>query len=59
MNIKMAINSQLPTFESKKQTTQTSRTETESQIWRSSGGLSVQRGKEDNGEKIQELRCIN
>ena len=31
MSIKMAINSQLPTIESKKQTKQTSRTEPESQ----------------------------
>ena len=30
MNIKMAINSQLPTVETKKQTKQTSRTETKS-----------------------------
>ena len=35
MNIKMAINSQLSTTESKKQTKQTSRTETESFIQRS------------------------
>ena len=48
MNIKMAINSQLPTVESKKQTKQTSRTETEPQIWRSFGGLSVGKGKEEN-----------
>ena len=33
MNIKMAINSQLLTTDSKKQTKQTSRTETESQMW--------------------------
>ena len=32
MNIKMAINSQLSTIESKKQTKQTSRTETESDM---------------------------
>ena len=50
MNIKMAIDSQLPTTESKK-TKQTSRTGTESQIWRSFGGLSVGRGKEENGGK--------
>ena len=35
MNIKMAINSQLSMTESKKQTKQTSRTGTESWIWRS------------------------
>ena len=48
-NVKMATNSQLSTTESKKQTQQTSRTETESQIWRSRGGLSVRRGKGKNG----------
>ena len=41
MNIKMATNLQLSTTESKKQTKQTSRTGTESQIWRSFGGLSA------------------
>ena len=45
MNSKMAINSQLSTTESKKQTKQTSRIETESQIWRSFGGL-YGKGKE-------------
>ena len=34
MNLKMMSNSQLSTTESKKQTKQTSGTETESQIWR-------------------------
>ena len=51
MNIKMSINSQLSTTESKKQTKRTSRTGTESQIWRSFGGLSVGRGKEENRGK--------
>ena len=41
MNIKMAIHSQLSTIKSKKQTKQKSRTETESEIWRSFGGLSA------------------
>ena len=45
MNIKMAINSQLSIIESKKQTKQTSRTGTESQIWRTFGGLSVESGE--------------
>ena len=45
--------------ESKKQTKQTSRTGTESQTWRSFGGLSVVRGKEKNGEKEQGLRSTN
>ena len=46
MNLKMATNSQL-TIESKK----TSRTETESQKWRSFGGLSVGRQKGEKGGK--------
>ena len=51
MNIKMPINSQPSTIDSKKQTKQTSRKETESQIWRSFGGLSVGRGTEENRGK--------
>ena len=51
MNIKMVTNSQLSKTEAKEQTKQTSRTRTESQIWRSFGGLSVGRGKEENGGK--------
>ena len=51
MNIKMAINSQLSTIESKKQTKQISRTGIESQIWRSFGGLLAGRGKRVNWEK--------
>ena len=52
----MTTKSQLSTTESKiekekKQTNQTTRTETESQIWRSFGGLSAGRGKEDNRGK--------
>ena len=61
MNIKMAINSQLSTTESKKktkQTKQTTRTGTESQIWRLFGGLPVGRGKRRIGGKIQEFRSI-
>ena len=42
MNNKMTTNSQLSTTESKKtKTKQTTRTGTESQKWRSHGGLSV------------------
>ena len=48
MNIKMVINSQLSTIESKKQTKQTSGTETESEMWRSFAGLSVGRRKGEN-----------
>ena len=51
MNIKMAINSQLSRIESKKQTKQTSRTGTESEIWKSFGGLSAWRGNGENGGK--------
>ena len=51
MNIKMATSSQLSTIESKKQTKQTSRTETESQKWRSFRGLSAGREKVQNRGK--------
>ena len=51
MNVKMTINSQLSTTESKKQTRQTNRTGTESLIWRSFGGLSAEREKGENGRK--------
>ena len=47
----MTINSQQSKIENKKQTKQTSRTETESQICRSFGGLSVGRGKGENEGK--------
>ena len=47
----MTTNSQLSTTESKKQTKQASRTETESQIWTSFGGLSAGRGKGENKRK--------
>ena len=59
MTIKMAINSQLSTTESKKQTEQSSRTETESYIRRSFGGLSAERGTGEMEEKVQGLRSIN
>ena len=55
MNIKVTMNSQLSTIESKKQTKQVSRTETDSQIWRSFGGLSVARGRGRKGGKVQGL----
>ena len=53
MNVRKATNSQLSTTESKKQkqTKQTTRTGTELQKWRSHGGLSVRRGRRENGEK--------
>ena len=47
MNSKMTTNSQLSTTEPKKQTKQTTRTGTESQKWKSYGGLSVGRGGEE------------
>ena len=51
MNIRMATNSQLSTTKPTKQTKQTSRTGTESQTWRSFGGLSAGRGKGENEGK--------
>ena len=47
----MAINSQLSTTKSKIQTKLTSRTETESQIWRIFEGLSLGRRKGEDGGK--------
>ena len=61
MNIKMKTNSQLSTTEPKtqkqKQTKQTMRTGTESQKWRSHGGLSAGQGR--MWEKVQGIRSIN
>ena len=58
MNSKMTINSQLSTTEPKKtKTKQTTRTGTESQKWRSHGGLSVWGWR--MGEKVQGIRSIN
>ena len=55
MNSKMTINSQLSTTEPKKKkkpkTKQTTRTGTESQKWRSHGGLSVKKGRGKMGGK--------
>ena len=54
MNTKMTPNSQLLTTKPKKkqkQTKQTTRTGTESQKWRSHGGLSAGRGRGENGQK--------
>ena len=53
MNNKMTTNSQLSTTDPKKQkqTKETTRTGTESQKWRSFGGLSVGRVREENGRK--------
>ena len=52
MNSKMTTNSQLSTTEpNKRKTKQTVRTRTESQKWRSHGGLSVWRGRGERGVK--------
>ena len=60
MNIKMTINSQLSTIESKKQTKQTSRTETESQTWRTLGWWPVGRGASGiMRDKVKGLRSAN
>ena len=62
MNSKMTTNSQLSTTESNKnkiKTKQTTRTGTESQKWRSHGGLRVGRGRERREEKVQGIRSIN
>ena len=57
----MTTNSQLSTMEpeKQKQSKQTTRTGTESQKWRSHGGLSVGRGRERRGEKVQGVRSTN
>ena len=58
MNSKITTNSQLSTTEPKKktnkQTKQTTRTGTESQKWRSHGGLSVGEWEEESGERYRE-----
>ena len=56
MTCKMTTNSQLSTTEPKRNKQknnpkQTTRTRTESQKWRSHGGLSVGRGRVENGGK--------
>ena len=53
MNIKMTLNSRLPTTEPKKQKQpkQTTRTRTEMQIWRSFRGIAGGRGRGENGGK--------
>ena len=53
MNSKMTTNSQLSTAEPKKQTKQTRRG-TESQKWRSHGGLSAGSGREENEGRYRE-----
>ena len=53
MNSKMTTNSQLSTIEPKTKTTQTTRTGTESQKWRTHEGFSVEGGK-NGGERYRE-----
>ena len=61
MNSKMTTNSQLSTTKrktkTKQQTKQTTRTGTESQTWRSHGGLSAGKGR--MGGKVQGINSIN
>ena len=62
MNSKMAANSQLLTTDLKqkqKQAKKTSRTGTESQKWRSHGGLSTGEWEGREGEKVQRISSIN
>ena len=51
MNSKMTTNQQPSLKQKQKQTKQTIRTGTESQKWRSQGGLSVGKGRGENGGK--------
>ena len=59
----MTTNSQLSTTEPRKKkqkwTKQATRTGTESQKWRSHGGLSVGSGSGENGGNVQGKRSIN
>ena len=57
----MTTNSQLSTTEPKKQkqTKQTTKTGTESQKWRSHGGVSARMGRGRMEEKVQGIRNIN
>ena len=60
MNSKMTANSQLSITETKnRKTMQASRTETESQKWRSHGGLSERRDRGVNMGKVTEKKKHN
>ena len=63
MNSKMKTNSQLSTTKPKKQkqkqTKQITRTGTESQKWRSLGGLSAGEWEWERGGKVQRISSIN
>ena len=56
MNNNMAKNANLSTFESKKQTKQTRRTETESRVWRAFFGCQMGGGFGVMGEEVRGLR---
>ena len=58
MNSKMTTNSQLLTTEPKKKKN-TKQTETESQKWRSHGGLSVGEWEGERGGTVQRISSIN
>ena len=63
MNSEMTTNSRLPTTEPKqthkKTSKQTTRTGTESQKWRSHGGILAGDGVGRMGKKVQGIRSIN
>ena len=59
MNIKKAVNPQLSTTDSKKQTKQTSRTGTESQIQRRFGWLPEVKGSGVQVKKVKRLKSTN
>ena len=61
MNSKMTTNSQLLTTKPKKPKTKTkqTRTGTESQKWRSHGGLSEEEWERERGGKVQRRSSIN
>ena len=62
MKCQQTHNCQQPNLKQKqkqKQTKQTTRTGTESEKWRSHGGLSVGSGRWIMGEKVQGMRSIN
>ena len=59
MNTKMSTNSQLSKTETKKQAKQTTRTGTESQIWRSFRELSAGRRSGENGRKDTGIKKHN
>ena len=63
MNMKVPINSQLLTVESKKKTKQTSKSETKLKLWTSFAGISLGRRKGNHLEKfvgfnIYKFACI-